>query len=91
MKQFLQVLRSVVLANLVIFVGVAAIGWHAGGSNPLARWFQLGSDFCLYLGIAFLALCLPPLTMKRARESALVSATLAGATVMAIAFLTGPS
>ena len=91
MKLFLQVLRSVVLTNLIAFVVVAAIGWHAGVNNPFPAWFRMGSDVCLYLGVAFFALSLPPLAMRRARESALVSATVAGATVMAIAFLTDPS
>ena len=91
MKLFLQVLRSVVLTNLIAFVIVATIGWHAGVNNPFPEWFRLGSDFCFYLAVAFFALSLPPLVMRRARESALVSATVAGATVMAIVFLTGPS
>ena len=88
MKLFLRILRGVVLANLLAFAVVAAIGWHTGVNNPFPAWFRLGSDACFYLGIAFFVLSLPPLTIRRARESALVSATVAGATLMAIAFLT---
>jgi len=74
--------------NIVGFMALAAIGISRGVSDPFPYWFRNGSEICFFGALALLLLSVLCLVSPSHRVRSFISAALAGATAMVIAFLT---
>jgi hypothetical protein len=76
--------------NVLIFAIVAVLGLIRGVSDPFPPWFANSTNACFYSEIVLCLAGLPLLASRelRIRVRAFIASSIAGATVMLIAFLT---